>query len=246
MQQFRYKFIRTLSPALTAALLIWSAGVVDAWPSPADANPYHERSKEAVRAIPTQIGRWVGHEVPPQTAAVEILRPNIIRTIEYADPSAAAIRRPERRVWLSIVQCRYAGDMLGHYPPKCYPSYGDTMLTARRRDWSVPTVGAAGLEGKPWAIAGTEYRFERLVDGKSYRRTVYNFMVAPGRGLAPDMKELDEAAEDYRRRYYGTAQVQVVFASLAGQEPSEAERDEIFSTLMQACRPAIEVLAAGE
>ena len=248
MHQFRYKFIRTLSPALSVGMLLWAAHVTQAWPAPSDARPYQDRSRDAVNAIPLEIGRWVGREGKPDAAAIELLRPNIIRKIEYTDPSVAALRAPERKIWLNVVQCRRAADMLGHYPPRCYPSYGDVLIAARPRAWSIAGAPASELSGlqPAMAISGTEYAFERTVDGKSFRRIVYNFMIAPGRGLAPDMKELEEAAEDYRRRYFGAAQVQVVFASLAGQEPSEAERDEIFSTLMQASRPAIEVLQSGD
>lgn len=248
MHQFRYKFIRTLSPALSVGMLLWAAHVTHGWPAPSDARPYQDRSRDAVNAIPLEIGRWVGREGKPDAAAIELLRPNIIRKIEYTDPSLAALRAPERKVWLNVVQCRRAADMLGHYPPRCYPAYGDVLMGARPRKWAIATPTDSEVAGiaPPMVVAGTEYTFERNVEGKSYRRIVYNFMIAPGRGLAPDMKELEEAAEDYRRRYFGAAQVQVVFASLAGQEPGEAERDEVFSTLMQASRPAIEVLQSGE
>lgn len=248
MHQFRYKFVRTLSPALSVGMLLWAAHVTHGWPAQSDARPYQDRSKAAVEAIPLEVGRWVGRETKPQAAAIEMLRPNVLRTIEFSDPSLAALRGPERRVWLNVVQCRRAADMLGHYPPKCYPSYGDVLVSARPRTWSIAAPGPLlpGASVPPMQITGTEYTFDRNVEGKAFRRTVYNFMIAPGRGLAPDMKELEEAAEDYRRRYFGAAQVQVVFASLAGQEPSEAERDEVFSTLMQASRPAIEVLQSGE
>lgn len=243
MNQLRYKFVRTLSPALAVAMLLWAAHLTQAWPAQSDARPYHDRSRLAVTAIPLNIGRWSGKELKPQAVAVEMLRPNVIRTIEFTDPSVAAIRRPEHRVWLNIVQCRYAADMLGHEPARCYPSYGDVAIYSRRREWTIP---AAQVAGASTMISGTEYRFERTVDGKSYRRVVYNFMIAPGRGIVSDMKELEKAAEDYQRRYHGAAQVQVVFASLAGQELGEAERDEVFSTLMQASLPAVEVLKSGE
>lgn len=246
MHQFRYKFVRTLSPALSVGMLLWAAHVTHGWPAQADAKPYHARALMAVNSIPLEVGRWVGREVKPQSAAIEMLRPNAIRTIEFTDPSAGALRGPERKVWLNIVQCRNAGDMLGHYPSRCYPSYGDVALGSRHRVWSIPAKGETTQVQKPMELQGTEYRFERVVDGMSFRRTVYNFMVAPGKGIAAEQKELEEAAEDYRRRYYGAAQVQVVFASLAGQEPSESERDEVFSTLMQASRPAIEVLRSVE
>ena len=193
----------------------------------------------------------MGEDVAPPPAAIDVLRPNVIRTIEYVDAAPAAVQRADQQIWLSVIECGRAGDMLGHFPPKCYPAYGDTMLSVTPRYWSIAaadagsTAAAVGV-AKPMQINGMEYRFERESDGRSFRRTVYNFMIAPRLGIVPDMKGLGEAAEDYRRRYLGAAQVQVVFVSLAGQEPGQAERDQVFSTLMRAAGPAIEVLKSGE
>jgi hypothetical protein len=242
----RSKLARITAPVLTTGLLLGAAMVERDWPQRADAAPYHQRAAAAVRAIPLQMGPWVGTEKAPQAAAIQVLKPNVIRTIELTDPRASAMRRPDQKVWLSVVQTFRMGDMLGHYPPHCYPALGDTTTRAERRDWTVPVLasGASGAvpDVQPLHIPGMEYQFERVVDGKTYRRIVYNFMVAPGRGILPDDRGLQDAAQNYEQRYHGAAQFQVVFNSLAAQELSRAERDEIFSTLMRHCGRAIEVL----
>ena len=107
---------------------------------------------------------------------------------------------------------------------------------------SVP--GAPGT--RPLCINGVEYQFDSVINGKTYRRIVYNFMVAPGRGIISDMKMLEGAAEDYEQRYRGAAQFQVVFRSLAGQELSEAQRDETFATLMRESAAAIDLFKSGK
>ena len=212
------------------------------WPQREDARPYHLDCARAIEAIPLQMGPWVGKERAPQAAAIQVLKPNAIRNIEFKDPRVTALRRPENRISLSIVQCRRIADMLGHFPPKCYPAFGDTLNNQRARDWAVEIEGpGAGT----LVIHGMEYGFERVINGKTYKRIVYNFMVAPKRGVLREMKELEEAAEDYVQRYYGAAQIQLVFDSLAGQELTESDRDQVFSTLMRSCAPAINVLKSG-
>jgi hypothetical protein len=187
------------------------------------------------------MGPWVGKERAPQSAAIEVLQPNAIRNIEFTDPRVGALRQPENRISLSIVQVRRIGDMLGHFPPNCYPAFGDTMSSQTARTWAIELP-----DTPPMRLQGMEYIFERAMNGKAYKRIVYNFMVAPQRGVLRDMKDLEKAAEDYTRRYYGAAQVQVVFDSLAGQEMSADGRDAVFTTLMRFCAPAIEVLRSGQ
>lgn len=238
----RNNFARLLAPTLCLGMLMGAMYAERDWPQRDDARPYHARCAAAITAIPLQMGPWVGKERAPQSAAIEVLKPNAIRNIEFTDPRVGALRQPENRISLSIVQVKRIGDMLGHYPPQCYPAFGDTMTSQKARDWQIDQAGPSTGS----SIHGMEYVFERVVNGKTYKRIVYNFMVAPERGLLRDMKELEKAAEDYVRRYYGAAQVQVVFDSLAGQEMSAAGRDAVFTTLMRNCAAAIEVLKSGQ
>lgn len=237
----RSNFVRMLAPLLCLGMLTGAMVAQREWPQRGDARPYHERCAAAIRAIPLQMGPWVGKERAPQTAAIELLKPNAIRNIEFTDPRVTALRQPETRIFLSIVQCRRISDMLGHYPPNCYPAFGDTLSGQTARDWQITTDNQT-----PLRIQGMEYTFERVINGKTYKRIVYNFMVAPGRGVLREMKELEKAAEDYVQRYYGAAQVQLVFDSLAGQDLSESERDMVFSTLMRDCAAAIEVVKSSD
>lgn len=235
-------FARLLAPTICLGMLGGAMYAEREWPQRADARPFHVRCAGAIGAIPLQMGPWVGKERAPQSAAIEVLKPNAIRNIEFIDPRVSSLRQPETRISLSIVQVRRIGDMLGHFPPNCYPAFGDTTNRQAPRDWTITSEDGTPL----MTIQGMEYVFERVVNGKTYKRTVYNFMVAPGRGVLRDMKELEKAAEDYVRRYYGAAQVQVVFDSLAGQEMPVDARDTVFSTLMRGCAPAIEVLESGQ
>lgn len=238
MPALRAKFFNILAPALCVGMLGGAFYVQRDWPQRGDAEPYHARAREAVQAIPLRMGHWVGQERTPQAAAIQVLKPNAIRNVELIDPRVKSLRRAEQRVSLSVVQCKQFTNMLGHYPPNCYKNFGHTLTRQAVRSWAVPVAPNA----RPLTIGGMEYQFERVIDGRTYRLIVYNFMVAPKRGILPDMKALEKAAEDYEQRYFGAAQFQVVFDSLAGQELNAAERDEVFSTLMRHAAPAIEVL----
>ncbi len=239
----RSNFVRALAPMLCLGMLTGAMYAQRQWPQRQDAGPYHVRCASAIAAIPLQMGPWVGKERAPQSAAIQVLKPNIIRNIEFTDPRVTALRQPENRISLSIVQCKRIADMLGHFPPNCYPAFGDTLNGQLVREWQIEPLDGTGV---PLKIQGMEYTFERVINGKTYKRIVYNFMVAPGRGVLREMKELEEAAEDYLQRYYGAAQIQLVFDSLAGQELPAAERDQVFSTLMRYCAPAIEMVKSGD
>ena len=54
-------------------------------------------------------------EVPPE--AQELLRPNAIFSRRFQRPG-------EIGVHVLVVHCSDARDMIGHYPPICYPSSG--------------------------------------------------------------------------------------------------------------------------
>ena len=91
----------------------------------------------------------------------------------------------------------------------------------------------------------TEYRFTQLYQGQVLRTTVYNFFIVPKKHVVADMKAVETAAEDYQQRYYGAAQFQVVFHSLASVDLSQAERDDIFATLMAPNLTLIQTLTSG-
>ncbi|MFT3785621.1 MAG: hypothetical protein QM770_05580 [Tepidisphaeraceae bacterium] len=221
------------APALCLLMLVGAGWVQRDLRGAQSFEPYHARVRAAIAAIPTKIDTWDATEQPLPRSALALLKPNAIRSFSLQERTDVALRRPDQPVYMTIVQCKRASDMLGHYPPNCYPAIGDTLRSSYPRTWQVD-----GLD-----ITGTEYEFERLQDGKTRRRIVYSFMVVPGKGFAPDMKALEFAADDYQQRYYGAAQFQVVFDSLAGQGRSQAERDEVFTTLITAAAPAIREVA---
>ena len=222
-------------PLLSVGLLAGIASEKRTYLQPDDVEPYHARVKTAVEDIPYVIGYWTGSQKDVHPAAQKLLRPNVIENRIYVDKEPYADAR--RQATLLIVHCKDSRDMVGHYPPVCYPAHGKSELGQNRaaRDWQVGDL----------TITGTEYQFSDRTRAEEYRTTVYNFLVAPGRGVVRDMDSVKAAAEDYQKRYYGAAQFQVVFRAPALADLTRAQRDEIFTTLITPTIPVIKLLSTG-
>ena len=192
-------------------------------PDDAVVTNYHADAKAAVNAMPWKVDAmgttWTAVEHKPETAAVRLLRPNEILSRRYVQNTTSS--RP-MIAELLIVQCRDSRDMTGHYPPICYRNIGHEMAYAQHR----PPV-MVGREPVPY----TEYRFDKYTGGRAETIFVYNFFVVPGRGAVDDIKGVDEAAEDYERRFFGAAQFQVVMQEAV--VPDARVRQEVFASLLR-------------
>ncbi len=180
----------------TCVLLVGILG--DRWllrqPS-ADAAPYHARVQQEAARIPLHFKDWLGSDVPVPPAAVQMLKPNVILSRRYQQMSTG------RYVTVLLVQCTDARDLLGHYPPICYAGQGWQLVTSEPCDW---TTGGR-------TIHGMRYAFKTSEQGRFDETTVDNFMLLPGGGTARNMDEVERAAQDRRRKFFGAAQVQIVY-----------------------------------
>lgn len=238
-------------PAVAMLLLggVWAQG--RSYRTAPDYAEYHARCRTAVASIPTQVGHWIGSEVSLPLPAMKLLDPNALRNIRFIDFSPEGLEGPDRRVSLMIVQCGLAKDMLGHYPPRCYPARGATLIEpASPRQWRVGEgEDALVIEGMEYHFAEPDpMRADRVVESDSVptpitgrRRVVLNFMIVPGYGIARDMKEVERSAEDYQERHRGAAQVQLVFDPSADL-PDRLERDRIFRELLTPALPALRAI----
>ncbi|MEM6312911.1 MAG: hypothetical protein AAF743_02440 [Planctomycetota bacterium] len=234
------------APLATLALLGGIAYQNTVYADNTSYEPFHAVAGEMIDNLPLSVGTWGGQdradELPP--SAVKLLQPNALRNIRYLDHAAKYLGSPDRVASLVIVQCKRTKDMVGHFPANCYPAVGWITDTAIPRDWAV-----GDGKGGEKTVRGTEYRFHRDRDGRTQHLVVYNFMVVPGSedGVVRDMDGVAAAADDYRQRYYGAAQFQLVFQGyLALDRPGlDAERDAAFATLLEPVMPVVDVLEQG-
>jgi len=219
---------KTLAPpVICLALLAGLVAEAHTRVQPGDAEPFHARAAAAINGIPAVMdnGNWVSQEEPEPPSATALLRPNAILSRRYLkrDTDGRTLS-----VGVLIVQCKDARDMQGHYPPRCYPANGATLVEQLPRIW---TIG--GLK-----IPGMEYLFTQLTQGINQELRVYNFFVIPEipglparavRGICPDIQAVYQSGEDYQRRYYGAAQFQFVFPN----DLSQPVRDRIMTELLE-------------
>ena len=226
------KLRRHILAAPVASLLVLIGMAVETTATrvaPSDADVYHHAAKRAVESIPTRIGTFSARIEKQPREAIALLKPNVILCLKYADSDSTNPRWQDRWASLLVDQCRDARDMNGHWPPNCYPNSGQEQVYATPREWVV----------NGFHIRGTEYGFRQVTATSSTRTAVYNFLIVPGqRQTLADMAGLRHAAEDYRQRFYGAAQFQLVMDG----DLSPQDRDGIFQTLMTPCVPVIQTL----
>jgi hypothetical protein len=200
------------SPALCLGLLGGIVAQDTTHLKPADVGPYHARAKSDIEAWPREIadGKWTTvADVPLPDSAEQLLHPNCVIQRRYSSGTLAVNGQPVQASLL-IVQCTDSRDMAGHYPPICYPAAGCRELS------EAPfRIAMNGM-----SIPGFEYEFLRQIL-PTYRQSVYDFFVVPGKGFVSDMDGVRSAAMNYQARYYGAAQFQVVMDADYPQEVRE-------------------------
>ena len=207
-----------------AAVLLAAMGISHLnFPEPADAAPYHAALLEIEAGLPLEFGPWEGQPIELPTAAVQLLKPNVLLGRAFVDTE----RR--RAGQFLLAQCRDARDLSGHWPPNCYKTSGYTQTGRVERTWTVD-----GVE-----LPGVEYTFVRETANERSAMVVANFLILPTVGYVRSMDDVYEAGSDYSRRYLGAAQVQVVTS--AGLPPDA--RDAIFNELVSAHLPLIRAVA---
>lgn len=225
IQRMRNGKIKPIPLLIALALLAGLAVETYSRPRPEEAEPYHAAIRAAEADLPMDFGAWRGEDVPVPPAAIELLHPNVILSRRFVNVETGW------RVSVLIVHCKDARDIYGHYPPICYPSQGMEQRSAEVFERTV-----AGQR-----LRGTEYHFAGR-SGGSGGLIVSNLIVMPDGRIAPDMEDVKEQAWDYVRRFYGAAQVQVVFTD---PRLTSHEREQIFEEMTRAHMPLIKVIRDG-
>ena len=193
--------------ALTVAVLVGIATQNTTYPTGEQAVAYHALVTEAGSTVPYQIGPWQGRDVTVPTPAVVLLRPNLMMSRQYVNAETG------RGFSFLLVQCADARDMEGHFPPVCYPHSGFEGGGARP-----VTIHAGDLVAR-----GAEYEFAREYQNRRTEVTVMNFVLLPQGGFGDGMREVRRLAGTYTERFYGAAQIQLVF----GPTWTERQREDV-------------------
>ena len=182
----------------------------------------------AFAAIPVRLGPWIGSDVPLPAGAREVLHATDTIARRYMRVGGGG------EVTVALVHCGDVRDMLGHYPPACYPSQGWQL--AESDGSAVVPLRVAGREGRA-AI----YRFTKPErEGVRSAITVVGAFLLPGAEPTPDASRLRQAARDRRVSSEGIGQLQFVFggapevADIAAtvQELVDAMPSDALGTLM--------------
>ncbi len=153
--------------------------------------------KLAIEALPMQIDGYRGSDSPVQEAAQQLLRPNKLLQREYTNTFT------RESFSVLIVHCADVRDMMGHYPPKCYPSSG----------WDLDSVSQETIErseGGPIPI--TRYVVSREDDAMKHSRVIANTFLVPRADdpLGRDDRALDTVTRTRWSSGLGAAQVQII------------------------------------
>ena len=191
---------------LVAVVALAAAGARRAsLPNPTDAAAYHERVRQVADATSLRSDGWTGVDTTLPQEALDQLRPNVAISRRYMN------RTTGRIVDLLLIQCTDVRDLAPHYPPVCYPGQGLSLV-------SHATV-ALNVDGGP--VTATRYAFEWNDFRRAEPVTVDNFMVLPDGGTRPDMTGMEQRI-GAAQRYFGAAQVQVVYSTAV--DPAEQTR----------------------
>jgi hypothetical protein len=192
---------------------------------PADGRAYQERVKQAFASFPERSGDWVSKDVPVPAEAQRLLRPNSMLSRQYTNVATG------QQCSVILVDCTDARDLLCHYPPVCYPGNGWKLVGRQAKTWQVG--------GEP--VVGTNYEFSRVSFENASGIVAASTMILPDGRFKPDMRGIEEAAADVRRRVYGAAQIQVV---VNGAMP-QAEREEITRAMYELHKPLFDAIRSA-
>jgi hypothetical protein len=179
------------------------------------------RIKRAVDDLPRFIGRWVSDPTVGENAvpreAQKLLKPNAIAQRHYTSPAGPTVH-------LVVVHCGDTRDMIGHYPPICYPSAGWEPGDRTNRDL---TLNVQGL-----SLPVREYVFRGYLEGgREEAIRIFNVFVLPDGGVTREIDDINRQSERLSVAVQGVAQVQVITSARISDAEAVAAAEEILGGL---------------
>jgi hypothetical protein len=208
------------APALSLAVLL--AGAM--WlPTRVKDDPLAEQRMAQVRLavehVPTRIGAWnadTPKEIPREAQA--LLRPNAILNKVYVHDSS---ERPS--VHLLLVHCRDTRDMVGHYPPICYPSSGFVPLAL-----DGPDNESIVICGRPARVR--VYGFVmRQQNGITNSMQIFSAFILPDGTVTGQIDDIYEQADRLAVSVRGVAQLQVILPADVAREDAVHAVNEVLA-----------------
>lgn len=191
---------------------------------------YMNEVGDMVDAVPSQIGDWIGTDSAPPPPALRMLRPNRILQRRYTNL--------ETDEWFEflIVHCGDVQDMGAHYPPRCYPAHGWTLVDTEPAELHVGTM----------TIDAMSYDFERASGLRDEGITIVSTFAVPhpdeDKRYGPDQVEMLGQAGRYRERArLGAGQIQVITPSTM----TESRREEIVAMCAAMLEDVFERIGEG-
>lgn len=211
------------SPWLTVGLL---AALSIALPNRSGFNPDAEQRKAvvgaAMKAAPFFIGRWVGedstHLVPRE--AQTLLHPNALMSRSYRTPAGPTVH-------VLVVHCGDARDMIGHYPPICYPSAGWQPAAPPEPQDIVLAIG-------PRRLPVRQYVFQCVnAAGRVDSIRIFNAFVLPDGRAALDIDDINRQSERLALAVQGVAQLQLITSGTAPLPEAVQAANEILGGMSE-------------
>jgi hypothetical protein len=142
---------------------------------------------------------WVGEDLRDLLApeAQKLLRPNAIFNRRYERYGGSWVQ-------VLVVHCSDARDMIGHYPPVCYPSAGWV-------DLEVPPPGDHVLTAQAATLPVREYRFRAVQEGgRDFEIRIFSAFVLPDGTVTRDISDINRQSERLAVSVQGVAQMQII------------------------------------
>jgi len=184
---------------------------------------------EAMGTVPFFIGEWIGEDKEVPAEAQKLLRPNAIFSREYQRSGGGWAH-------VLVVHCSDARDMIGHYPPICYPSAGWVQVPLDEPADQTVKVGSNEIPVRLY-----EFRRMQERDREISIRIFSGFVLPDGTG-SRDISDINRQSERLAVSAQGVAQVQVLTSgSIPGPDAAA-----IASELLNGMRELFDALRVGQ
>ncbi len=184
---------------------------------------------QTMASVPFLIEGWIGEDAPVPPEAQKLLRPNAMLSRTYSQ-----VGRP--RMHVLVVHCGDARDMIGHYPPVCYPSSGWLDMPVRENVYAELTVAGQVLPVR-------QYRFRRMNEnGAEDEIRIFNAFVLPDGTVTRDIDDINEQSERLAVSVQGVAQLQLIASASISYDEATAAAQELLTGMPE----LLESLGVGQ